>query len=137
MAKNTHSQEVLTGTSDSFTDNEIDDPSPPYQIQRAMLGELTEKEGDEELAGTDSSELSLSEQPSSVRSKTSLQEHAQMTGNPSNQTGQDQEDSSARSTDGGGRATARQPLGRKTQPKSTTRGRAQVRITGDDEDEFS
>jgi hypothetical protein len=38
MAKNTHSQEVLTGTSDSYTDHELNDPNIP--INRPTLGEV-------------------------------------------------------------------------------------------------
>ena len=72
MAKNTHSQEILTGTSDSYTVEEASDPNPPVVIQRAMLGDVDkeEKAGDEELVatvegGTDSSALSESGQKSS------------------------------------------------------------------------
>lgn len=42
MAKNTHAQEVATGTSDSYTDNELADPNPPQPIviTRPILGEV-------------------------------------------------------------------------------------------------
>lgn len=40
MAKATHAQEVSTGTSDSYTPEELADPRPPVRIQRAMIGEV-------------------------------------------------------------------------------------------------
>lgn len=133
MAKNTHSQEVLTGTSDSFTNHEITDPNPPYQIQRAMLGELVEREGDEQLAGMDYLESSENEPKLSGHSKATPRGLARTMENPSDQTDRDQEGSSAPSMGGAGLGTARPRSGRKTQ----TRSRANVRATGDDEDEFS
>lgn len=137
MAKSTHSQEVLTGTSDSFTEHEITDPNPPYQVQRAMLGDLIVREGDEELVGMDSLESSLSKPQSSEHSKANHQEPALTTESLSGQTETAQEGSSARSTGGVGRATVRPQLGKKTPSKTATRGKANVRHTGDDEDEFS
>lgn len=133
MAKNTHSQEVLTGTADSFTNHEISDVHPPYQVQRAMLGVLIKREGDEELVGTDSSEHSWNEPPSSALSKANLQGPAQTTESLSSQTDQDQEASSVRLTGGAGQGTVKPRSGRKS---STPRTKANVRVTGNDDDEF-
>lgn len=136
MARNTHSQEVLTGTSDSYTEHETTDPVPPVTVQRAMIGELIEKEGDEELVGTDSSESSENELQSSERSTANPQEPARTTESPSGRTGKAQEDSSARSTVGGGHGTAKAQSGRKINPRTTAR-KANIRSTDNDEDEFS
>lgn len=129
MAKNTHAQEVSTGTSDSYTEEELSDPAPPVVIQRAMLGEL--KEGDSGLVGMDSSELSEKEQQPSEHSKTSPRELAQTTENPSDQTETDPGDSIARTTGGAGPKTVRRQSVRK--PKTGARVRA---MNSEDDDDF-
>jgi len=119
MAKSTHSQEVLTGTSQSFTDHELSDPDPPVVIRRAELGRV------DQLAGTDSSESSESERQSSEPLKLSPQEPAQTTENLSDQT--DEMDSSAPSTGGSGRRTT---------PPRSGRKRANVRSISNEDDDF-
>lgn len=99
MAKNTHSQEILTGTSDSYSDHESDDPnSPNIRINRPMLGEV-----DKPLAhqdGTDSSQLSESDSKSSASTTVDPHSPAPTTENPSSAT--DTADSIVDSTDGVG-----------------------------------
>lgn len=128
MAKATHSQEILTGTSDSYTEEELNDPHPPFVVQRAMLGEL--KEGDDKSVGTASLESSNDETQSSKTQSPDHQGPAQMTENPSDQT--DEGDSDAPSTVGSGRKTPPRQSA-KAAPRKP-RGRANVRTTGDEDD---
>lgn len=123
MAKATHSQEILTGTADSFTEHELNDPSPPVVVRRAMLG------GDPKSVGTDSSESLNRETQSDKSENQDLPSPAQTTENRSGQTEQES-DSSARSTGGGGRKTTPQRSGKRA---PVTR-RASSRAVDEDDD---
>lgn len=102
MAKSTRAQEASTGSSDSYTAAELNDPSPPFRIQRAMLGEVDRPRKEEpSLAGMGSSPSSESESTSSDKTKSNVPKPARSTENPSS--AQEKEtDSAARSTGTGG-----------------------------------
>lgn len=112
MAKNTHAQEIATGTSDSYTEHEGSDPQPPATVRRAMLGEL--KEGDlssSQPVGTRSLQFSESEQTSNEKQNPLHQPPAQTMENPSGpKVAEPVPDSTAPLTDG---------VGQKTQPQSS------------------
>lgn len=131
MAKSTHSQEILTGTSDSFTDHEMSDPHPPYVVRRAMLGVL--KEGGESSLGTTYSEPSSDETQSDKTLNPDLQEPAQTTENPSDQT--EKEDSGAPLMGGHGRRMEDPQSARKGTRKTPAR-RASSRAVPTDDDDF-
>lgn len=99
MAKSTHSQEVLTGTSDSYTEYELSDVDGPsvierahVQITRAELGRV------DQSAGTDSSQSSKNEQQTNKGQNP--QEPAQTTESLSDQSLINQENSIVPTTDG-------------------------------------
>lgn len=81
MAKATHAQEVATGTSDSYTPEELADPDPPVVITRAQLG--GEKQWTERQDGTDSLESSGKEHGTGEKQSQPLQSPALTTENPS------------------------------------------------------
>lgn len=124
MAKNTHSQEILTGTPDSYTEHEQTDPNVTQ----------LEVEGDTSLTedGTDSLESSGSEQTSSGNEKTDPQPPAQTTENPSKGTGT-AADSDADTTDGAG-PKGTQPRSGKATTASKSTGKARSRTIGNDDD---
>lgn len=134
MAKATRAQEVSTGTSDSFTEHELSDPSPPIRIRRAMLGEV-----DRPLAvGGDSTQSSESEPTSSGSQNRDHQQPAQTTENPSNKS--HQADSDADLMDGNTPETVEEsaevtrPAARKTAAKKHNpppAKRARARTTDD------
>lgn len=143
MAKNTHAQEAATGTSDSYTEDELLDPEPPQHIiiTRPILGEvdravITEaydskahkdaKEGEllsrVTVDGGDSTLSSPSEQPESDKPNPSLQQPAPTTENPSSPT--PEETSGVDSTDGDGQRTAQPPSGKGRQTPPTAARKA-------------
>lgn len=128
MAKSTHSQEVLTGNPHSFTEEEMNDPHPPFVVQRAMLGVL--KEGDDKSVGSTSSESSSDEMQSGRTPNQDPHEPAQTMENPSDQT--DEGDSDAPSTVGSGQMTEPARSARKSARKAPTRARSRT-IPEDDE----
>lgn len=139
MAKNTIAQEVATGTSDSYTEHEGSDPTPPATIRRAMLGEL--KEGDLSLppsaVGTRSLQFSESAQTSSEKPSQSPPQPAQTTESHS-EPKEEEPDSSAPLTDGNGQRMQIQPSGRKSkaQPAKSTRARARSMDGAEEDPEF-
>lgn len=124
MAKATHSQEIITGTPESFTDHELSDPNPPVTITRAVLG------GELQSVGTDSSEPSNVETQSDKSENPDPQSPAQTTENPSGQSGKEESDSTAHTTGGSGRRTTQPRSGKRAAP---TR-KAAVRTIPDDDD---
>lgn len=136
MAKATHAN------GPTFSDHELSDPTPPYAIQRAMLGvvperEPVEEEGELVSVGTDSSESSSSEHKSSRATKQSPQEPAPSTENPSDPTATVPEGSSANSTGSAGRATTPRRSGKRPAAKQRPTGARATSLSGDDEfDEF-
>jgi hypothetical protein len=133
MAKSTKSQEVSTGTSDSYTDDELNDPAAVRRIvsQRPQLGEVDRNKGDEEATplvtedGTDSSPSSGSGSKSSGSETPNVRQHAPTT--ESHSSAQD------KGTPSGARSTG--TSGRKTTPQPSAKKRANSR-TEDDLDEF-
>ena len=85
----------------TFNSDELNDPSPPPVVQRAMLG------GEPQLVGIHSSESSLSEQQLGGIGSHSRQERVQMMENRSGQ--MEEEDSIAPSTDGDGQSEIVKP----------------------------
>lgn len=131
MAKNTHSQEILTGTSASITEHEAADPALPSElalITRPILGEVDrdrlaqsyapadDKDGEEwpEEDGGDSIQSSPSNPKSSSSSTPSPQQHAPTMESRSSQTPGD--NSGVDSTGGSTPETQPQPSA-KTAPK--------------------
>jgi hypothetical protein len=92
MAKSTHSQEVLTGTSDSYTEHELTDPNT-LLANRPVLGEV-----DRPSVGMDSSQSSESVQTPKDSATQDLQAPAPTT--ESHSETPETEDSDALSTDG-------------------------------------
>lgn len=92
MAKSTHSQEILTGTSESFTEAEQADL---VVISRYQMGGAPS-------AGNSSSQSSEREQSEEDSQRDSLRDPAPTTESPSSPT---TEDSSVPSTDGDGQTT--------------------------------
>lgn len=101
MAKNTKAQEVATGTSDSYTDDEIQDPDPPVRITRAELGTV-----DQPWHGNNSTQSSENDETESDSQKASRRKPAPTTDNRSKRRGK-ATDSDAISTDGDGPKTDR------------------------------
>lgn len=117
MAKNTHAQEVSTGTSASYTEEELLDPQPVV-ITRPILGEVDRKritKEEEEVPspvkedGGDFTPSSQSGSPESSKPNQSLPLPVPMTENPSSPTQED--NSGVDSTDGDGHKTEPQPSG--------------------------
>lgn len=149
MAKNTHAQEIATGTSDSYTEDEVLDPTPPLQVTRPELGTVdrpvTPKEEPSPAMedGGDFTRSSKSESPESTKPNQSHQQPAPTTENLSSPT--PTADSGVASTDGVGLKTEQPQSGRKTPAttaKKTTgnkssRARATVVDDSDDFDDFS
>lgn len=81
MAKSTKAQQASTGTSDSYTEAELADPTPPIQITRAMLGAVPEREVSPSV-GMDSSPSSESEITRNDNGNPSHLPLAPMMGNP-------------------------------------------------------
>lgn len=145
MAKNTHAQEVATGTPDSYTSHELSDPMPT----RAMIGVLIERVGEQPSAPQDgmrSTQSSESAQTSNEKPSPDPLPPVQTTENPFEQKAQETvPDSSAHSTDGNGQKTATQPSGRKAAPAKKTqpakqqqqRSRATMMGAEDEFDEFA
>lgn len=98
MAKSTHSQEALTGTPDSYTEEEATDPYAPAVIRRAMLGEVDNPSLSKVEDGTDSSQFSENESKSSESETADPRKPVQTTESPSSET--EAESSDADSTDG-------------------------------------
>ena len=98
MAKSTRSQEILTGTSDSYTEDEVAGMSSTLR-GRPMLG------GELQSVGTSSSRSSGKEKTSSDKESPSHQAPAQTTESHSSAT---EADSDADSTDGVGLREAEQ-----------------------------
>jgi hypothetical protein len=163
MAKNTHAQEISTGTPDSYTEEELQDPQPVI-VTRPMLGEVdraaitapyepvpsdqddTKKEAEKSPAmedGGDSIPSSQSESSAGSKPNQSPPQPAPMTENLSSPT--PTETSDVDSTDGDGQRTepprsakGRQTPAKKAAPKKQTGARATVmRGAEDDDDEFS
>lgn len=120
MARSTHAQEVATGTSDSYSEHELSDPTPPdaVRITRAMIGELKEREVKPSV-GTDSSQSSGSESSLNESSTQSPPELVLTMENPSLQSPM-VEDSTVSTTAGAGRKTGRQPSARPRAARSRT-----------------
>lgn len=85
MAKGTKAQEVSTGTPDSYTPDELADPTPPIRIQRAMLGVVPEEVTSS--VGTHSSPSSENENSKSDNENPSPPPPVPTTENPSSQPG--------------------------------------------------
>lgn len=152
MAKATRAQEVSTGTSDSYTDDELVDPTPPVVITRPILGEVDrvpyrskEAQSSQEVDGGDSTQSSQSEHKSDDKPNQSRPQHAPTTENPSKVTAK--ETSDVDSTDGNGHETEPQPSGstsagrktpaKKAAPKKQTGARStMMRGAEDEDDEF-
>lgn len=83
MAKSTKAQQVSTGTPDSYTPDELADPTPPIRIQRAMLGALPEEVPPS--VGTHSSPSSESGITNADNENQSPRQPVQTTENPSGQ----------------------------------------------------
>lgn len=137
MAKNTHSQEILTGTSDSYNDHELSDPAPPVQliITRPELGKVDRPL--QPTAGTDSSPSSESDSKPNESENQSHQSLVPTTESHSNQP--EGESSTADSTDGVGQRTHQPRSAKKAVPaKKTTGARARTMHGAEDsDDEFS
>ncbi len=130
MAKNTHAQEAATGTSDSYTHEEWQD----VLSQRPTLGNVDDREGDEESVGNSFTPSSESESTQSDSQNPDPLQPAQTTENPSNQ--RVEESSIAPSTDGSTQETQQAPSGRPRKAAKATRGRPVLRTTNDDDDDF-
>lgn len=121
-------------TGASFTQDELNDPSPPVVIRRAMLG------GDPSLAGSNSPESGPKTKQPEQQSKPDPQEPAPTTENPSKLSEEIPESSNANLTDGNtpetGKASGRRrkPATSKTAAKEDNPKAARVRSM--DEDEF-
>jgi len=123
MAKSTKAQQVSTGTSDSYTDDELNDPAPPIHITRAMLGAPPKE--DTPSVGMDSSPSSESANTKSDNENPSRQPLAPMTENPFGQ--QDKEtDSTAALTVGVGQT--------ETEPQPSDEDEDDDEFEDDDED---
>jgi len=118
MAKSTHSQEILTGTPDSYTEHETTDPDPV--IRREMLG------GDPSstAVGMGSLESSENEKKPNDSETPDLQSPAQLTESPSKGT-EIQEHSTVDMTVGGGQ---------KTTPRRSNKQSARSRTVKDEFD---
>lgn len=101
MAKSTKAQQVSTGTPDSYTPEELADPTPPIRVTRAMLGVVPEEV--KASVGTDSSQSSKSESMRSDKENPSRLPHAPTMENPSGQP-ERETDSTADLTAGDGQA---------------------------------
>lgn len=124
MAKSTKSQEILTGTPDSYTEDEVVGMSETLR-GRPMLG------GELQSVGTSSSRSSGKEKTSSAKENPSHQAHAPTMENLSSAT-EPVTDSDADSTDGDGLKTEEAPSA-----KSTKKGappKKQARATVDEFD---
>ena len=77
MAKSTNAQEAATGTPDSYTERELNDPEPPVVITRAELG--GEKKWTERVDGTDSSESSKSDSGTTTKNPAEFPSNVPMT----------------------------------------------------------
>jgi hypothetical protein len=121
MAKSTRAQENKTGTSDSYTDEELLDPTPPVVVTRAVLGV------DPKWVGTNSTASSESESNESESAKQPRRKPAQTTDNRSSRT-ETETDSDAISTDGDTPKTGQRQSGKAGK-------KANVRSTGSDVDD--
>lgn len=83
MAKGTKAQEVSTGTPDSYTPEELADPTPPLRINRPMLGVVPEEV--KPSVGMHSSPSSKKETSNGDNENPSLQPPVLTTENPSGQ----------------------------------------------------
>lgn len=126
MAKSTKSQAITTGTSDSYTAEELADPLAALRARPVLGGEL-------KSVGTDSSRSSESAATSSGKAKQPHQLPAPTTENPSNQT---VADSGADSTGGAGQAGMGLPPSDEEIVKKAPANKkiAQVRSVDDDDD---
>lgn len=131
MAKNTKSQEVLTGTSDSYTAHEAqsDEVTAALLRGRPMLG------GELKSAGTNSSPSSKSAPTSSAKPNPSLQAPAQTTENPSSQP-ETAANSGADSTGGAGQAGELSPSDKEI-IKPATPSKARATVASLDDDDFA
>lgn len=128
MAKATRSQEVLTGTSDSYTEHELTDPNPPVVVTRAVLG-------GELLSVGNNSEVSTEKQSTiSDEENQFLQSPAPTTDNPSSQP-EEETDSNVTSTVGNGQSEPAKQSAKRTPARKTTARKANTR-TLSEEDEF-
>jgi hypothetical protein len=82
MAKNTHAQEAATGTSDSYTEEELMDPNTP-DPNRMLANRPTLGEVDKPSVGTNFSQSSESVETPRESVNPLRQSPAQMMGNPS------------------------------------------------------
>jgi hypothetical protein len=135
MAKSTHSGA-------SFSDDELNDPTPPPVVQRAMLG------GDPSSDGNSWPQSSGTPESDTVQPAPYLPSHVQTTESPSKESKDVPESSTAHSTDGNTPETDKASSSRKRTPsakktateKATTKEddskKARVRSTDEDEDDF-
>lgn len=135
MAKSTKAQQVSTGTPDSYTPEELADPTPPIRIQRAMLGAPPKE--DASSVGTDSSRSSENANTKSGKENPSLPPPVQTTENPSGQP-EKETGSTVVSTVGDGQTQQESKQSdeeKKHSPaKKAAAKKARVRSTGDDDD---
>jgi hypothetical protein len=140
MAKATHAQEVATGTSDSFTEHELNDPVL-VRVTRPEIGyvdrvpeEKEESPSQNNPADSTDSSPSAKNDPSPIESNTADDpKPALTTENPSQVT--EQEDSSANSMGGDGQRTHPRQSSKRTPAKKAAPANpraARVRSTDDE-----
>lgn len=127
-AKNTHAQEVATGTSDSYAIPAVD-PDAPTRVRRAMLG------GEPTSVGSNSSESTMRQGNDESSRDPSPQLPAHTTGSRLSQT---EPASDVDSTDGDGQKATLKPSGRRTRGgKSTGVNKSEESAPADDFEDFS
>lgn len=128
MAKSTKSQEITTGTPDSYTSAELADPAAVLRARPMLGGEL-------KLAGTSSAQSLPSAETSSDKPNPSLQAPAQTTESLSSQP-ETAANSGADSTDGLGQEAELSPSDEEiiTPPSPT---KARVTVASLDDDDFA
>lgn len=151
MAKNTHSQERLTGTSDSYDERELTDPLTMLR-NRPVLGEVdkprvqvhetqdrepevvTLDEGGAPSVGSNSLASSESESTESEPETPVSRQHAPTMENPSNQ--EAEQSDTARTADGSTPEMEPQPSGKAprkaAQPRKSTTARKPPTAADDD-----
>lgn len=128
MAKSTKSQEIQTGTSDSYTADELQDAAAILRSRPVLGGEL-------KSVGTSSVQSSRSDATSSDKPNPSLQAPAQTTENPSSQP-ETAANSGADLTDGLGPAEERSPSDEEI-IKPASPSKARVTVASLDDDDFA
>ena len=135
MAKNTHSQEVLTGTSDSYTEAELQDPLAMLRHRPVLEGNSPDAGGGDGVSvGNNSEASSGSESPENDSQTHNPQADAPAAENPSNP--EHPESDTAPLTDGSGQETEPQrsvsPPRKATKAVKSTRP-SRAKATEDDD----